>query len=1644
MNRTWLGLAVVAVIVVAAGLWFGLQPAPGPTPPAPVVSTPPAPSAAMKPAATPAAAVMQAPAATPTSAAAAPPKPELAFERLSIDTAKPVAEACLVFSQKLDSAVHYDEYLVLTPAVKPAMRVDGKSLCLAGLAFGATYEAELRAGFPAADGLKLAASQKVEVALRNRPPLVAFRDGMILPRDNAAGVPITSINVAKLTIKLMRVPDRLLSQIPTSSFSQRTAYRWDVHTWENQNASVLWQGEMDVTSKANETVTTLFPLAQVLKDKKPGAYILVADNAAQKQATNSDEDYAHSQAVQWVIDSDLALTTFEGADGLNVFARSYAHATPIAGLKLTLVARDNDELATATTDADGRAHFDPGLSQGSGGSAATAVMAYGADGDFNFADLTRPAFDLSDRGVDGRALPGPVDAFVYTDRGIYRARETVNIVTLLRDRLANAMPGVPVTLIVRRPDNAVYRRITLQDQGDGAVHEPLVLTDTAPHGHWSIDAYLDPKGSSIGHAEFDVQDFIPQQLKVTVTSAATFLRPGEPVKLDADAIFLYGAPAADLDGEAEATISADGAPFAAYRAFYFGLVTDKFEDKIAPLTVAKTDAQGKTQVTGALSDIPDTSLPLKASIRVSIFEPGGRATTETIGLPVRTNPLLIGIHPMFQDDASPEDAPANFEFVALDETGKPVARKGIAYSLVREITEYTWYKKDNQFHYERSTHDAPVADGTIDVAADKPATWGRTLSWGDYRLTLHDPASGAATSYRFSSGWGESGVADRPDKAEVKSDKKRYAIGDTAHLSIRAPGVGKALIVIANDRILSSQIADVGANGATVDVPVTGAWGTGAYAIVSAYRALSDGNARAPVRAIGLAWLPIDASARTLTVKLDLPSQILPRHRLDVPVSVTGVGNGKAYVTVAAVDEGILLLTKFVSPNPTGFYFGKRRLAVDIRDDYGRLIDAAGTVGAVRSGGDIGGRALDVVPTKTVSLFSGPVALDASGKATIPLDIPDFNGDLRFMVVAYDGAKIGNLEQHLIVRDPVVSAVTLPRFLAPGDKSRLSLDLHNLDGTAGTYHVAFSAKGPLAFGADASRDVPLAKGERKLIGVSLDAKDTGIGTIDLHLTGPNFDLSREWQIQVRSPQLPISRATVALLGPGKKTSIDPQILADYLPGTGSVTVTFDSVRTVPLAGLLQSLDRYPFGCVEQLTSRAYPLLFFNDVALKAGAKQDTGAEGRVQSAIDQLLDMQRAAGNFGLWAARGDEAKDWLSVYALDFLTAAAAKHYNIPTDAFDRGRSWLRKTLSSNNTEIRTRLYAAYVLARIEGVSLADLRYVFDTSSGKKGIDAFAASQIGAAMALEGDRARAQAAFAFAERLPLIASRPKLFGEYDNTDYYGSALRDWAGFLTMAARADETATMAQLYDRFQWVNGNADDLTTQEKAWLLLAMAAITAHRTPVAIDMNGTKLTATDKAITLNPAAPELAKGISVTNDSGRDLWESVSLQGISATPLPAEANGISLIREYWTLDGKPADLSKVMQNDRLIVTLRGATSDARHHEIALLDLLPAGFEIEGVVKADENGKTPYSWLGTLRALRLTESRDDRFVASFVVHPDAPSIVVDDAKKEQTPDYLIAYMVRAITPGAYVLPAAVATDMYRPAIEARTAMGSVTIDAR
>ncbi len=732
---------------------------------------------------------------TPVEMAAAP---DFAFRRLEIDTTKAQAEACLVFTRSLDGSgkTHYEDYFSIDPQVRVAAHVVDDRLCLAGLDFNTTYNVKLKTGLPAATGEKLTEDETVPVELRDKPSLVRFAGGIVLPRNNADGVPVTTVNIAKLKLKIVRVGDRLLSQIESGTIDQTTLYAWKDTDVESSQGAGRLAGHDGRRQRQERFRRHAHSDQGHLKGKPPGAYVLIAMDAAKQ---NADDSYSEGDiAAQWIVDSDIALTSFTGATGLTVFARSYATANPIGGLKLTLVAKDNNVVATVNTDGSGRADFPAGLMRATGGDAPVVVMAYGSDNDFSFLDLRRSAFDLTDRGVSGRVTPARPMAFLYTERGVYRPGETVDETTMLRDRVGAAVTA-PLTLVATRPDGLEVSRVTIAGASlqAGTATWALKLNNRAPHGQWQIAAYIDPKADPVGRVQFGVADFVPQKLKVTLTPETKSVKPGDDIKIKVESRFLYGAPASGLTGEGTAHVTADGNPFPDYSAYQFGRMDDTFAAVDVDMTVPETDATGVSEATGSIGDLADTTLPLKASVTISIHEPGGRTTDKSVDIPIRTKDALIGIRPLFDGGSVAENTRANFEAVALNADGQRIALNRLTYSCVRVDTTYQWYQdpQDNSWKYQAVTRDRLITSGQIDIGTGNPLKLGQSLPYGSYRLTITDPQSGASSSYSFYSGWAASseGEPSRPHpcrrrQAELSRRRDRAYLDQARR---RRQGVGR-------------------------------------------------------------------------------------------------------------------------------------------------------------------------------------------------------------------------------------------------------------------------------------------------------------------------------------------------------------------------------------------------------------------------------------------------------------------------------------------------------------------------------------------------------------------------------------------------------------------------------------------------------------------------------------------------------------------------------------------------------------------------------------------------------------------------------------------------------------------------------------
>jgi alpha-2-macroglobulin len=1538
------------------------------------------------------------------------------------DSASP--RACFQFSEDLAKRTDFTPYVALAGTDKPALSSEDRQLCVEGLKHGERYNINLRAGLPSTVKEGLPKSAEFNIYVRDRKPFVHFSGrAYVLPRTGQRGIPVVSVNTPAVTINVFRIGDRNLIDTVIDSDFQRPVSKYQLRSLGDERGMKVWTGELATATTLNQEVTTAFPVDQAIPEMQPGVYVMTAA----PKTPGSDDDY--QLATQWFIVSDLGLSAFSGNDGIHVFVNSLASTAAVARAEVRLIARNNEILATRKTDDSGHVLFETGLARGEGGLSPAMLTVAGEKTDYAFLSLKSNAFDLSDRGVAGRAVPSGADAFVYAERGVYRSNETVYLTALLRDGQGNAVTGAPLTLVVERPDGVEFRRSVLPDQGAGGRFLAVALNSAVPSGTWRVRAFVDPKGASVGETTFLVEDYVPERLEFDLSSKDKTIKAEAPVELKVDGHFLYGAPASNLQLEGDMLIApADERP--GFPGYQFGVADEETtSNERTPIeNLPESDAKGVAVFPVSLAKAPTSTRPQEARIFIRMAEAGGRAVERRIALPVEPATALIGVKPLFGDRNVAEGDKADFDVVFVSPDGKTLARDGLRYELLKIESRYQWYRQNSSWEYEPVKSTSCVADGDLAVAADKAARISFQPRPGRYRLDVKSTeANGPITSVQFDVGWYSDGSADTPDLLETSIDKPEYASGDTMVVSVNARSAGKLTVNVLGDRLLTTQNVDVKEGTTQVKIPVGKDWGTGAYVMATLRRPLDAAAGRMPGRAIGLKWFGIDKKTRTLAVSLTPPALVRPNSTLKIPVKLTGLNPGEdAKIAIAAVDVGILNLTNYKPPTPDDYYLGQRRLTAEIRDLYGQLIDGMqGTRGQIKSGGDAGGVELSGNPPtqKPLALYSGIVTVAADGTAEVSFEIGDFAGTARVMAVAWSATKLGRATTDVTVRDPVVLTATLPRFLLNGDHSTMSMDLDNVEGAPGDYTIKLTTSGPVKVSGDASTTLKLDAKQRRSLTLALDAGGAGAAQLDVAVTGPNgLSLARHYALDVKPATQILARRSIRTLAKGESLTLTADMFSDLVPGTGSVSLSAGLSTALDAATILQALDRYPHGCSEQITSRAMPLLYVNELAAGANLAQDNNVDQRIRDAVERLLARQGSNGSFGLWSAGGDDA--WLDAYVTDFLTRAREKGFAVPDvlfkSALDRIRNSVVNADEPEKDGGRDLAYGLYVLARNGAAPIGDLRYLADTKL-KEIATPIAKSQLAAALALVGDRLRAERVYAAA--LDDLAPKPVL--EFGRSDY-GSALRDAAALVSLAAEGGAPkATLTQAVMRVEAARGLTPYTSTQENAWMVLAARALA--KETMALDLNGQAI---KTALFRNYKAAEMAnQPVRITNTGDAPVQAVVSVSGSPIVPEPAASNGFKIERNYFTLDGKPADVTKAKQNDRFAVVLKITEAKPEYGHIMVSDYLPAGFEIDNPHLVSSGDSGTLSWIEDGEEPEHTQFKDDRFTAAVDRATDSNAV------------FTVAYVVRAVTPGKYVLPQAYVEDMYNPSRYGRTATGSVEV---
>ncbi|GGK48602.1 alpha-2-macroglobulin family protein [Salinarimonas ramus] len=1545
--------------------------------------------------------------------------------RVESDTPSP--RVCFVFSEPLTPRVDLTPYVAVAGASGFAVTSEGNEACVDGLVHGERYAIVLRPGIPSTVDEVLERAGDYEVYIRDRAPQARFTGrNYVLPRLGQEGIPVVSTNTDEVAVAIYRIGDRnLLPTLRGGDFLDQIA-SWTEEEIAAERGAPIWSGTLDVAMERNVDVVTAFPVSEAVGALEPGVYVMTARADASVEPQN---DWG-PRATQWFVVSDIGLTAFSASDGVHVLLRSLATAEPIAGASVALVARNNEVLGESATDESGYVRFDPGLARGEEGLGAGMVTAQ-VGGDYGFLDLGQAPFDLTDRGVAGRPATGALDAMLFPERGVYRSGEEVHLTAVLRDAQARAVPAVPLTLIVRRPDGIEHARILTRDEGEGGrVHTLPLLPDAMP-GTWRVSAHVDPEGQAIGDTVFLVEDYVPERIALDLTPRAPAIAPGARAEIDLSARYLFGAPGVDLVVSGEVSVSAaQESAVPGLAGYVVGLTDEPVEGAYAALPEeSRTGADGTATIAVSVP-APAAARPLSAEITLRVAEAGGRAVARSVTLPILPQAPVIGVKALETDLA--EGDVAAFDVVAARPDGSRLAGEA-QWSLLKVERRYQWYQTGGQWGFEPVTTTERIASGTIALSPDAPARIEAPVSWGAHRLEVvaADPAV-APTSLGFDVGWSGDATARAPDLLPLTLDRADYAAGDTLVATIDAAFEGEATIAIVSDRVHALETIPVTGRGTRAELTVSEEWGAGAYLVAIAHRPLDATARRQPGRAMGLAWFGVDRAARDLAMTLSPPDEIRPRGDLTIPVRLANLAPGeRAFVTLAAVDVGILALTNYEAPDATEHFLGQKRLGAEVRDLYGYLIDGMqGTRGAIRSGGDSAPAGLAAPPPDQppLALHSGIVEVGPDGTAEMTFAIPAFNGTVRVIGVAWSAGKVGDATVDVLVRDPVVVAATAPRFLNAEDESRLHVRLDNVSGPAGRYTLEALPLGSLdiAIG-ERLVDVMLGEGANAEASFPLVAGAPGDAGVSVTLTGPDgLSLTQEVAVPVAPGTEGVVRREIARLAPGASLRITDDLLADIQPGTGLVSVAVTPIGRLDPPGMIQALQRYPYGCTEQLVSQALPLLYAGALVGPEALELPRDREETIRSVVAQVLGRQTASGSFGLWSASSYDDL-WLTAYAADFLTRAREEGFEAPQAALDRALERLRNHVA-NTTEVEgddgaALAYAAYVLARNGRPVMGDLRYLADAR-----IDAFetplARAQIGAGLALLGDTARAETAFGAAlTRLAADETR----GRGWRADY-GSRLRDAAGILALVGEADVgQGAVKRLAGTIDEESARSGALSTQEMAWLAVAARSVAEEAESIVLDVSGETLTG--PLYDGFDAGALAGGGVSIRNDGASGVEVAITVTGNPFSVEPALSQGFEIARSYFDLEGNPVDPTRVVQNTRLVTVLDVVETTDDAGRLLVVDRLPAGFEIDNPALVTGSEVAALPWLSQDRPPDRAEFRDDRFVAAF------------DSLGSAVGSLRLAYVVRTVAPGTYLHPPASAEDMYRPERFGRTGAGTVTV---
>lgn len=1512
--------------------------------------------------------------------------------------------------------------LKISPEIPFELKSIGNGFALKGnFADGAAVELSVSGKVRGIFGPELGNDQKYTVTFGALQPYLAFSDqnSLYLTPAGARNLGLNIINIPKIKVTVFKVFENNIQHFMRNGKSWNWYYEDDNYydsygySLDENYGKVISTREIDTRAlprKGNIRLLNLKPEELELSADAKGLYLIKAESVEKSWLSD----------VQLVSVSDIGLIVRQGVDEIFVAARSISTAGPVEGVTIRFISRNNQMVHQVTTGADGTAIFRD-MQKTIPGYTVTMISAR-KDQDFNVLLFDRSAVETSRFDAGGKRTAGlKYDAFFYGDRNLYRPGDSVFCNAIVRSFKWETIAELPVKFRILAPDGRDFMVRRAQLNKNGAATLNFSLPAAALTGTYVIEM-LASNDVLMGSYRIAVEDFMPDRIRVDVKTDKNAYKPGQRLTADVTATNLFGPPASGRKVENELRISRKAFNPAKYPDFNFNIFTP------ADIYIENQVNEGATGPDGKLAQ--QFSLPghlnigiLEARLFTTVFDETGRPVNRYTRADIYTQDYFPGIKRL--PGWVSTQKPVNISLLSLNRAEKP-ASGGVRIEIVHLKWETVLERNYGQTSYRSQKKESIVFSREVTISPQ-----GYTFQYspplsGEYQVRVSITGSPNYVAEGFYAyGWGDAGSSsfyvNREGEIGIETDLENFKPGDLAKVLFKTPFDGELLVTVEQDKVLEHHSLQASGGGATLNLKIGEAFMPNVY--ISATLIRKTDNSGLPLTvAHGYSSVKVDLPNRRLSVSIEAPAKLRSKVKQTVKIKTSP----HAEVTIAVVDEGILQITDYKTPDPYHYFYQKRALEVTPYDLFDELFPEL-SGGRSSSGGDRGfdlGKRLNPLTSKRVkllSLWSGVKKANAKGEVVFNISIPQFSGAVRVMALAYTEKQFGSGEKQIRIADPLVISSSLPRFLSPADEAGIMVTFTNTTDKPMTVKPAIKVSGPLKAGKLSEPEISIPPNSEKQLFYPLTAGEaTGKAEVIVSAAAAGETFTESTEIGVR-PAVGLEKtAEAGSIKGGQKVALEPA--TEFMEGTASAKLLLTRSPAGRYARDLSELVNYPYGCLEQTISAAFPQLYFDDLAgmLKQGhlaGKFNTSEN--VNEAILKIAALQQYNGGLVSWPS-GGEAHWWNSAYAAHFLYEAANAGYSVnPVVAGNIYRyltekikqkpvtEYFYKTGGSNqwqrrNQPNRETFYSLYVLALAGKQHLPTMNY-YKARAGELSTDS--RFMLACAYALAGDRR------SFDELLPNSwdnSTEPAVM----NGGSYSSPLRDRAIALYTLVNADPAHPMVAMLARQVGEMMNASRwMSTQERAFSLLALGRLAGQ----AKSENISASIAVKNRQTVSFKGEDLLLDISgsaatITTSGPGMLYYYLESEGIPSSPVNREEDRVlSVRRRMLDRNGAQVNPQEIRQNDLIVVEITLSTNDNSAVEnVVVTDILPACFEVENTRLTADRG---IDWAKDRSVPDYTDIRDDRV-----------NLFVNAGGKQQK----FYYMVRATAKGTFKQGPVSADAMY------------------